>query len=247
MIAQVFRFTLAATLLILFLPNASGETVIKFAGTSELIQILRSDGSFETHNDSDFLFTFVVPGGTPDNDPRIGTGLFPGTLTLAVDDLNLEVSSDANYGLTTFLGDPGGGETERLGFVPQTGFAGFLDATWDPSEGIIGDPDSLSTLTHGAFPTPTSFEINNGFHGGFFLPDGTGASHRVSFSGAISSASVSAVPEPSSLAVLFLLGAGFVTLRSRRTRNNSNNHPMQPSGEVGRFEVDDQPSPPADR
>ena len=25
------------------------------------------------------------------------------------------------------------------------------------------------------------------------------------------------------------------------------NHPMQPSGEVGRFEVDDQPSPPADR
>ena len=27
----------------------------------------------------------------------------------------------------------------------------------------------------------------------------------------------------------------------------SANHPMQPSGEVGRFEVDDQPSPPADR
>ncbi len=26
-----------------------------------------------------------------------------------------------------------------------------------------------------------------------------------------------------------------------------NNHPIQPSGEVGRFEVDDQPSPPADR
>ncbi len=25
------------------------------------------------------------------------------------------------------------------------------------------------------------------------------------------------------------------------------NHPMQPSGEVGRFEVEDQPSPPADR
>ncbi len=25
------------------------------------------------------------------------------------------------------------------------------------------------------------------------------------------------------------------------------NHPMQPSGEVGRFEVDDQPSPPVDR
>ncbi|WP_218933813.1 hypothetical protein [Rubripirellula lacrimiformis] len=25
------------------------------------------------------------------------------------------------------------------------------------------------------------------------------------------------------------------------------NHPMQPSGEVGRFEMDDQPSPPADR
>ncbi|MCO8125576.1 hypothetical protein NHH03_27805 [Stieleria sp. TO1_6] len=25
------------------------------------------------------------------------------------------------------------------------------------------------------------------------------------------------------------------------------NHPMQPSGEVGRVEVDDQPSPPADR
>jgi hypothetical protein len=25
------------------------------------------------------------------------------------------------------------------------------------------------------------------------------------------------------------------------------NHPMQPSGEIGRFEVDDQPSPPADR
>ena len=28
---------------------------------------------------------------------------------------------------------------------------------------------------------------------------------------------------------------------------NRTNHPMQPSGEIGRFEVDDQPSPPADR
>ena len=27
----------------------------------------------------------------------------------------------------------------------------------------------------------------------------------------------------------------------------SANHPMQPSGEVGRFEVENQPSPPADR
>ena len=26
-----------------------------------------------------------------------------------------------------------------------------------------------------------------------------------------------------------------------------NNHPIQPSGEVGRFQIDDQPSPPADR
>jgi hypothetical protein len=25
------------------------------------------------------------------------------------------------------------------------------------------------------------------------------------------------------------------------------NHPMQPSGKIGRFEVEDQPSPPADR
>ncbi len=31
------------------------------------------------------------------------------------------------------------------------------------------------------------------------------------------------------------------------TSENAANHPMQPSGEVGRFEVDDQPSPPADR
>ena len=28
---------------------------------------------------------------------------------------------------------------------------------------------------------------------------------------------------------------------------NTTNHPMQPSGEIGRFEMEDQPSPPADR
>jgi hypothetical protein len=33
----------------------------------------------------------------------------------------------------------------------------------------------------------------------------------------------------------------------RKSTRYSANHPMQPSGEVGRFEVDDQPSPPADR
>ncbi len=31
------------------------------------------------------------------------------------------------------------------------------------------------------------------------------------------------------------------------TFTTAGNHPMQPSGEVGRFEVEDQPSPPADR
>ncbi|WP_150122575.1 hypothetical protein [Rhodopirellula islandica] len=31
------------------------------------------------------------------------------------------------------------------------------------------------------------------------------------------------------------------------TSENAANHPMQPSGEVGRIEMDDQPSPPADR
>ncbi len=30
-------------------------------------------------------------------------------------------------------------------------------------------------------------------------------------------------------------------------RKIADNHPMQPSGEIGRFEVEDQPSPPADR
>ncbi|WP_144060276.1 hypothetical protein [Rhodopirellula sallentina] len=45
------------------------------------------------------------------------------------------------------------------------------------------------------------------------------------------------------LPTTFLSYLTFVPSAQRRSAN----HPMQPSGEVGRFEVDDQPSPPADR
>ncbi|WP_237607743.1 hypothetical protein, partial [Roseimaritima sediminicola] len=36
-------------------------------------------------------------------------------------------------------------------------------------------------------------------------------------------------------------------IRNASSQRAEQNHPMQPSGEVGRFEVDDQPSPPGDR
>lgn len=50
------------------------------------------------------------------------------------------------------------------------------------------------------------------------------------------------------LILVYLFVPAFNAAAEARSRlQERQNNPMQPSGEVGRFEVDDQPSPPADR